>query len=209
MNKSLVLEKTVSTSSQAILLIISGPTASGKTTLCDRMLETYQPAIQRVITSTTRAVRPGEINKRDYYFFTQEEFIRREQAGEFYETADVHGRRYGTLKSEIQSKLSQGIDCLLNIDVQGAMAFFEAEAQDPLLSGRIHSVFIIPPDLDTLRNRLRERGESDPSEIERRLKSAEMEMSYAHHYAFQLKTTSRDADFSALQAYYNQIARPS
>lgn len=187
---------------KAILLIISGPAGSGKTTLCDQLLETFSPNVQRVVTSTTRDPRPGEVNERDYYFFSVPEFEKLESEGAFYETANVHGRRYGTLKREVHTKLSDNIDCLLNIDVQGAVAFFQSAKFDPLLAGRLHSVFIMPPDLATLKQRILARGETDPSEIERRLESARMEMDYAEQYDTILHTSSREADWDFIKEYY-------
>ena len=190
---------------QAILLIISGPTGSGKTTLCDQLLDAYAPKIQRVVTSTTRDPRPGEVNERDYYFFSVEAFEKLESEDAFYETAHVHGRRYGTLKREVHQKLGENIDCLLNIDVQGAVAFFESAQSDPLLAGRIHSVFIMPPNLKTLEERIRARGESDTEEISRRLRSAEMEISYADRYEHLLHTTTREADWAEIQRIYTSL----
>ena len=190
---------------QAILLIISGPTGSGKTTLCDRLLKVYAPNMQRVVTSTTRDPRPGEEHERDYYFFSIEEFEKLEYEDAFYETANVHGRRYGTLKREVHQKLGRNIDCLLNIDVQGAVAFFESAHSDPLLAGRLHSVFIMPPDLTTLEERIRARGETDTEEIKRRLESAEMEISYADQYETLLHTSSREADGAEIQRIYESL----
>ncbi|MGB0371850.1 MAG: guanylate kinase [Opitutales bacterium] len=187
---------------KAILLIISGPAGSGKTTLCDRLLEEFAPAVQRVVTSTTRDPRPGEVNERDYYFFSVSEFEQLESQGAFYETANVHGRRYGTLKREVHRKLSDNIDCLLNIDVQGAVAFFESAKSDPLLAGRIHSVFIMPPDLETLKARILARGSVDEGELARRLESAEMEIGYADRYEQILNTSTREADWEFIKNYY-------
>ncbi|MEM9025303.1 MAG: guanylate kinase [Verrucomicrobiota bacterium] len=187
---------------RAILLIISGPAGSGKTTLCHRLLEEYAPSVQRVVTSTTRDPRPGEIHKRDYYFFSIPEFEKLESQGAFYETANVHGRRYGTLKREVHGKLGQNIDCLLNIDVQGAVAFFNSAKSDPLLAGRVHSVFIMPPDLDTIKQRILARGETDLNEINRRLESAEMEIGYADQYDTILNTSSREADWTFIKDTY-------
>ena len=192
-------------SDKAVLLIISGPAGSGKTTLCDQLLAEYSPAVQRVVTSTTRAPRPGEVNERDYYFFSVPEFEKLEAEGAFYETADVHGRRYGTLKREVHNKLSSNINCLLNIDVQGAVAFFESAQSDSLLTGRIHSLFIMPPNLGTLKDRILARGAVDETELEKRLESAQMEMGYADRYDTLLHTSSREADWEFVKSYYRKI----
>jgi len=189
----------------AILLIISGPAGSGKTTLCDRLLDEYSPNVQRVVTSTTRDPRPGEVNERDYYFFSVPEFESLETQGAFYETADVHGRRYGTLKREVHNKLSANIDCLLNIDVQGAVAFFNAAKSDELLEDKIYSIFIMPPDLETLKARILARGETSSEEIKRRLESARTEMEYAEQYDTILNTSTREADWITVRQYYESL----
>ena len=193
-------------SEKAILLIISGPAGSGKTTLCDRLLGEYAPSVQRVVTSTTRDPRPGELNERDYYFFSVPEFEKLEAEGAFYETANVHGRRYGTLKKEVHKKLSSNINCLLNIDVQGAVAFFESAQRDPLLAGRLHSIFIMPPNLETLKERILERGAVEKEELDKRLESAKMEMSYADRYDTILNTTTRDADWNFVKRTYLHVS---
>ena len=142
----------------ALLIIVSGPAGSGKTTVCDRMLDAFSPSLQRVVTSTTRAPRQGEQHEKDYFFFTDEEFDERVKADQFYEWAQVHSHRYGTLKSEIRDKLNRNIDLLLNIDVQGAATFRRAAEADPLPAGRLLSVFIMPGSIEQLRERLLSRS---------------------------------------------------
>lgn len=190
----------------ALLLIVAGPAGSGKTTLCDRMLEKFSPNMQRVITSTTRPSRPGEQDRIDYYFFSPEEFEQRVQAGEFYEYADVHIYRYGTLKSEIREKLAKDIDLLLNIDVQGAATYREVAGSDPLLAGHVVSVFIKPKDLKQIEERLIKRGE-DPDEIVRRLKTAEEELLQGPLFDYQIESGSKEEDFAALCSIYEEAKR--
>ena len=121
----------MSDSESGFLFIVSGPAGSGKTTVCDRMLNEVS-GVQRVVTSTTRAPRGGERDTVDYYFFDRPTFEQKIEAGEFYEHARVHNNLYGTLKSEVQGKLASGIDLLLNIDVQGAAQMREtAKAYPP------------------------------------------------------------------------------
>ncbi len=184
-----------------ILLIVSGPAGSGKTTVCDRMLAEV-PGIQRVVTSTTRAPRPGEQHRVDYYFFDQQTFDQKVAAGEFYEWARVHTNCYGTLKSEIQDKLAAGTDLLLNIDVQGAATFRQAGREDPLLRGKVVTVFIMPPSMEELENRLRTRSTDDEAEIQRRLGVAREEVQQRGHYDHCILSGSRDEDFAALQTIY-------
>lgn len=186
---------------QGLLLIVSGPAGTGKTTLCDRMLAEV-PNVERVVTATTRPPRDGEVNTVDYHFFDHPTFEAKVAAGDFYEHARVHTNIYGVLKSEVQTKLKAGIDLLLNIDVQGAETFRQAGQTDPLLRGRVVSVFIMPPSLDELERRLKGRGTDDAAEIERRLQVAREEVKHCPRYDYCLHTTSKDADFQNLLAIY-------
>ncbi|MDP4610457.1 MAG: guanylate kinase [Opitutales bacterium] len=184
-----------------LLIIVSGPAGSGKTTLCDRML-TERPQIERVVTSTTRQPRGGEVDTVDYYFFDHDTFKAKIQAGAFYEYAHVHSNLYGTLKSEVQDKLAAGTDLLLNIDVQGAAQMRETANQDPLLKGNVITVFIMPPSVEELENRLRGRGTDAEDEVQRRMKVALEEMQQSDHYDHTILSASRDEDFAALDGIY-------
>ncbi|MFP4068786.1 MAG: guanylate kinase [Verrucomicrobiota bacterium] len=184
-----------------LLFIVSGPAGSGKTTLCDRMLA-EEPAIQRVVTSTSRPPREGEQDRADYYFFDKATFERKIEAGDFYEHALVHSNHYGVLRSEVRDKLAAGSDLLLNVDVQGAATFCEAGKTDPDLKGRVVSIFIMPPDLEELEKRLRGRGTDDEAEIQRRMRVALDEIRHCDRYDYCLRSASRAQDFENLQAIY-------
>ncbi len=186
----------------ALLIIVSGPAGSGKTTVCDRMIDAFSPSLQRLITSTTRAPRQGEQQGKDYYFLTDEEFEERIKAGQFYEWAQVHNHRYGTLKSEILDKLNRNIDLLLNIDVQGAAAFRRAAKVDPLPAGRLLSVFIMPGSIEQLRERLLSRGQDDQAEIERRMQAAKKELAEGENFDYHILTGTREEDFGRLRDIY-------
>ena len=188
------------------LFIVSGPAGSGKTTLCDRMIA-ESPQIDRVVTSTTRAPREGEVDKTDYHFFDYKTFREKIDSGNFYEYATVHGNLYGTLKSEVQEKLSDGIDLLLNIDVQGAAQFREAARHEPLLKGKIVTIFIMPPSIKVLEARLRNRGTDSEVEIQGRLQVAVKEMAQSSHYDHKISSASRNEDFEALKEIYEQLAQ--
>ena len=188
------------------LFIVSGPAGSGKTTLCDRMIA-ESPQIDRVVTSTTRAPREGEVDKTDYHFFDHKTFREKIDSGNFYEYATVHGNLYGTLKSEVQEKLSDGIDLLLNIDVQGAAQFREAAQHEPLLKGKIVTIFIMPPSIKVLEARLRNRGTDSEVEIQGRLQVAVEEMAQSSHYDHKISSASRNEDFKALKEIYEQLAQ--
>lgn len=184
-------------SAKSLLILISGPAGSGKTTLCDRMLKEFS-WVKRVVTATTRKPRENEVDGVDYYFLTKSAFEEGIELGRFYEFARVHGCLYGVPKEEIQTKLMQGIDLLLNIDVQGAKTIRRVAAKDPLLKGRFVSVFIKPPDLNELKKRLSTRGNDTEEEISRRLSVAELEINEAKQYDYCIKSSSKDSDFKEL-----------
>ena len=183
------------------LFIVSGPAGIGKTTVCDHMLKEI-PGVERAVTSTTRAPRRGEVDTVDYYFFDHDTFQAKIEAGAFYEYARVHNQLYGTLKSEVQSKLATGIDLLLNIDVQGAAQMRETAQNDPLLRGKVVTIFIMPPTIEVLATRLRGRGTDAEDEIQRRMAVAVEEMQLSKHYDHKILSASREEDLAALVAIY-------
>ena len=148
-----------------LLIVVSGPAGSGKTTLCERML-LGEPNLSRVVTSTTRKPRKGEKDRTDYHFFDHATFEEKIAADEFYEYARVHSNLYGTLKSEVQEKLATGMDLLLIIDVQGANTLRKKAVTDKLLKSRLVTVFILPPSIEELEQRLRERATDENDEID-------------------------------------------
>ena len=184
-----------------LLIIVSGPAGSGKTTLCDRMLAEV-PALCRVVTSTTRKPREGEKDHVDYYFFDHATFEQKIAAGHFYEYAHVHSNIYGTLKSEVQDKLAAGTDLLLNIDEQGAAQMRQTAQTDELLKGHVVTVFIMPRTLEELEQRLRGRATDAEDEIQRRMQVATAEMQQHELYDHTILSGSRDEDFEALQKIY-------
>ena len=184
-----------------LLIIVSGPAGSGKTTLCDRMLA-EEPNLSRVVTATTRKPRTGEKHSVDYHFFDHAAFEKKIQAGDFYEYAKVHGNYYGTLKTTVQQKLKVGLDLLLNIDIQGASTFREKAKTDPSLKKCMVTVFIIPPSLNELEKRLRERATDPEDEIQRRMQVATEEIKHCNLYDYCLRSGSRGEDFENLYAIY-------
>src|SRR5438874_13824927 len=141
-----------------LLVVISAPSGTGKTTLCEQLLKA-RPNLTRAITCTTRDPRPGERDGVDYYFLDAATFLKRVQAGNFLEHATVHGNSYGTLKSEVLGKLRQGKDVILNVDVQGAAAIRAAADSDPELKRTLVTVFLAPPSMAALEQRLKKRGQ--------------------------------------------------
>jgi len=185
-----------------LLLLVSGPAGSGKTTLCDRMTAAFPQSVRRVITCTTRAPRGAERDGCDYHFLSRAEFESRAEAGEFLEHALVHGNRYGTRRRDVLERLAAGDDLLLNLDVQGADSVRAAAAGDAALRRALVSLFIMLPDRAELRRRLAGRGTDAPDEIERRMVTAEAEMTRWHRYDYVLVSAGREEDFERVRAVY-------
>jgi guanylate kinase len=152
----------------ARVFVITGPSGVGKGTLIRGLME-REPRLALSVSATTRDPRPGEREGVDYHFLQGDDFERRVGAGEFVEHADYAGRRYGTLRSELEGRIAAGVPVVLEIEVQGAR---QVRAAMP----EAVQVFIAPPSLEALRARLIGRGTDDPDEVERRLAVAEGEL---------------------------------
>ena len=162
------------------LIVISGPSGVGKTTLLKRLYEKC-PQVRASISATTRPPRPGEHIGVDYHFISQQEFERRRSAGEFLECFEVFGRGqwYGTLKSEVAPSLAAGQSIVLEIDVQGTLAVVEQHPE-------ALTIFVHPGSVTELENRLRGRGTETPESIARRLEVARAELQYADRYQYRV-----------------------
>ena len=155
------------------LVVLSGPTAVGKGTVERALLEAH-PEIWVSISATTRAPREGEVDGRDYWFVSEEEFRRREEEGRFLETAVVHGMaHYGTPLEPVLDHIRRDVPTLLEIDLQGARSVAK-KAKD--LKVGVFSVFLAPPSFDSLVYRLDLRGTESPEQKARRLETAKKEM---------------------------------
>ncbi len=193
-----------SVSSVPVLLVLAGPAGSGKTTLCERMVAEV-PGFSRVVTTTTRPPRPGEVNGVHYHFFSPGEFDEKVAAGAFLEWAWVHRKnRYGTLASSVLEPLADGRSLIINIDVQGVDNFRRAAQANPLLARHMGTVFINVP-LEVLRARMVERGQDSEAEIAHRLRTAEDELREADSFDFQIHSRSRDEDFAELQRIWHEV----
>jgi guanylate kinase len=160
------------------LIIVSGPSGSGKSTLIREVLRRHPDQLRLAISATTRPRREGEEDRRDYYFWTPEEFERGLKEGLFLEHARVHGvYLYGTLRSEVDSYREQGWGVILDIDVEGA-----AQVR-PLYPDHL-SVFIALPNEDTYRQRLQGRRSESPEWVERRMRTAQEELKHAGEYKY-------------------------
>ena len=187
---------------RGLLLIISGPAGSGKTTLCDRLAEVYSSSLSRVVTATTRQPREGEISGVDYHFLADEEFEAKIKEGAFFEHAVVHNKRYGVLKSEVLVKLEAGIDLVLSVDVQGAASFRQVAKQESALRDGLASLILIPQDIEVIRQRLEGRGTDGAEEINRRLRVARDEISRWREYDYCIVSGDREIDFERVEAIY-------
>ncbi len=189
-----------------LLLVIAGPAGSGKSTLCDRLVAEH-PEFSRVVTTTTRAPRAGEINGVHYHFFTAAEFRRKIAAREFLEWAQVHGDRedrlYGTLKSSVLDPLAQGRQLVMSIDVQGVENLRRVAQGDARLRRAMTTVFIVV-DHERLVARMRARAQDHEDEIARRLATAEAELRQAPKFDFRIESRTREEDFAALLAIVRQ-----
>ena len=152
------------------MLLVVAPSGAGKSSLVNALLKN-DPTLQLSISCTTRAPRPGEENGREYNFLTREEFIARRDEGDFLEWAEVHGNFYGTSRSWIEGQMKQGRDVILEIDWQGAR-------QIQRLIPQAIWIFILPPSLKTLEERLRKRGQDDEQTIQKRVSAAHEELSH-------------------------------
>ena len=163
------------------LVVISGPSGVGKSTVVKEVLARFPKSLRMSVSATTRGPRPGERDGVDYHFLSQEEFARRREAGEFLECVEVfgHGHWYGTLLEEVRPSLEAGQWVILEIDVEGAEEVL-AKFNQAL------TIFIRPETLAELERRLRSRGTESEAAIERRLSAARRELELAVGYQHQV-----------------------
>jgi guanylate kinase len=161
------------------LIILSGPSGSGKSTLLERLLAKTDLRLHLSVSATTRLPRSGEIDGKHYHFWTEERFEEAKRAGEFLECAQVHGRQYGTLRSEVDPYRNRGTGVILDIDVQGA-------TQIRRLYPDSVSIFLRAGSLETYAARLHGRGTENEETIRRRLATAAQELAHAGEYDYQV-----------------------
>lgn len=166
----------LSSSQDGLLFVVSAPSGVGKTTLIRALCESW-PELHYSVSCTTRAARAGEVPGKDYHFLSREDFLAGIEAGRFLEWAQVHGEYYGTDGRQVTDWLTAGDDVLLDIDVQGAR---QVRCAFP----RAHTIFILPPSLEILRERLQNRGTETPEQLARRLAAARHEIQEAPWYEY-------------------------
>ena len=159
------------------LLVLSGPSGTGKGTVCGVVRDHLGDAVRYSISATTRKPRTGEEHGREYFFFSKEEFEALRDQNGFLEWAQVYDNYYDTPRAFVEEVLASGKDCILEIDPQGALQVREATDEAVL-------VFIAPPSLEELRNRLTGRGTESAQEVEKRLSCAESELGYRDKYDY-------------------------
>lgn len=184
-----------------VLLVLSAPSGGGKTTVCQQLLAEV-PGLTRAVTCTTRPPRPGERDGVDYHFLTPAQFERQVAEGAFLEHAQVYGHRYGTRRVEVLDRLQRGRDVLLNVDVQGAARLRELAAADPGLGASLVTVFLTPPSIEVLAERLRRRGQDGPEVIARRLAEARREIAQWPHFDYLVLSGTMAEDLQRVRAVF-------
>jgi guanylate kinase len=177
-------------SRHGILFVISAPSGAGKTTLVEALRKS--PDLFYSVSCTTRAPRSGEVDGEHYQFLSNADFLAKLEAGDFLEHAEVHGDYYGTLREPVLTTLKNGVDVLIDIDTQGAATIRNCD--DPIIRQTLTDVFIMPPDLDELRRRLRKRGTETEQQIKRRLDTAAREMELWRDYRYTIISGSVEED---------------
>ena len=181
---------------QGILFVVSAPSGTGKSTLCQNLRAT--PDFIYSVSCTTRSPRPGEENGVDYHFMTREHFQKLIDSGEMLEYAKVHDNFYGTPKSTVKEALEQGTDVLLDIDVQGAAAI--RASADPTIRESLVDVFIMPPTLEELEKRLRKRGTETEEQMRLRLCTGAEESKLWRLYKYTILSGSMEEDLQKFRA---------
>lgn len=161
---------------RGLLITVSGASGTGKGTVCKRLLD-LTPTLIYSISATTRAPREGELDGREYFFFSRDQFVEKINRNEFLEYADVYGNYYGTLRSYVDGQLADGRDVLLEIDTQGALKVQKACPEGVF-------IFLLPPSLEELKQRIMGRGTESPESLAKRLKSAPLEIEIGRQYDY-------------------------
>ncbi len=178
----------------SILMVISAPSGAGKTTLAKALLGRYED-LRICVSHTTRPPRSGDVHGKDYYFVSHDEFD--EMVGEdaFLEWAHVHDQRYGTSHAELQKLRSEGHSVLFDVDYQGGISIMKAYPDAV-------SVFIQPPSLEELDQRIRNRATDSPEIINRRLENAKFEMTQYPHYQYSIVNDDLESAIDAIESIY-------
>jgi guanylate kinase len=157
------------------LIVLSAPSGAGKTTVAAHLLNTFSQ-LSFSVSATTRQKRPNEVHGKDYFFLSRQEFKNRIETGDLIEYEEIFGNYYGTLKSVVQNALERGEFLIFDVDVKGALSLQKYFPDETLL------LFVAPPDMKTLEERLRSRRTETDEQIQQRLDRAEMEMGHKESF---------------------------
>ena len=164
---------------RGVLFVFSGPSGVGKGTLKAKLFEEFADQFAYSVSATTRGPREGEVDGKDYFFISRQEFERRVKNNEFLEHAEFAGNCYGTPRAYVEKLLDSGMNVVLEIDVQGALQVMKSMPE-------CVSVFILPPSFEELEHRLRGRGTETEEKVRERLETAKRELPYAPQYDYQI-----------------------
>ncbi len=181
---------------QGKLIVISAPSGSGKTTIAREVMK-MNPSLRFSVSATTRQKRDGEIDGKDYFFLTHEDFRRRVGQDEFIEWEELYGNLYGTLKTEVDRILKSGGHLLFDVDVKGALSIKHLYPEAVL-------IFIKPPNLEVLKHRLLGRRTEDEATLQRRLDRVPMELEMGNNFDFQIVNDDLNASVAAVQKIVQQ-----
>ncbi len=191
----------------SLILAISGPTAVGKTTICDRLISEFGDKLNRLITATTRTPRPQEQNEVDYFFLSEADFNKKLLNGSFLEHEVIHGNKYGILKQTILDNQSLGIDILLNIDVNGTSSLRMFCQKEKGLEGKLRTIFIKPANLEELTLRMRERASESEEQMKVRLANAKDEILREEEFDYVIESMDRETDYQKVREIYINLTR--
>ncbi|ACD24674.1 guanylate kinase [Clostridium botulinum] len=177
---------------RGLLIVISGPSGAGKGTICKELLEKNDNLLLSV-SATTRSPRNGEIDGVNYHFLCKEDFITRIEKNDFLEHAEVYGNYYGTPKSNVDKMLDSGRDVILEIDIQGALKVKENTEEGVF-------IFILPPSMEELKQRIINRGSETPESLMKRFKSAYKEINFVSKYNYAVVNDEVDIAVEKLEA---------
>ena len=176
---------------EGVLLVISSPSGTGKTTICKKLLE-YDKNIHLSVSVTTRKKRKNEVEGIDYYFKSKKDFLNLKSQNSFIENAFVFENYYGTLKSEVLEQLENGIDVLIDIDWQGTRQITQA------MKGNLIKIFLLPPSIDELKKRLSKRNSDSIKEINFRMSKALKEIKHFDEYDYVLVNDNLENTFQKI-----------